>query len=153
MSPKRPTRSAARRIAVCGFAALAIVLATGAPASATVGETIVPTTGPPTTVVTVSGSGFAANEFVDVYFDTTDVALVATTDTGGFSGIGVTVPASAVPGRHWISAGGRRSGIAIQKAFLVRTNWSQYKWSSALRGWNPFENVLSPSTVPGLELA
>ena len=36
--------------------------------------TITPTVGPPTTRITVSGTGFGANEAVDVYFDTKHLA-------------------------------------------------------------------------------
>jgi len=36
---------------------------------------ITPKVGPPRTTVTVNGSGFAAGEPVDVYFDTADLAL------------------------------------------------------------------------------
>src|SRR5581483_2341997 len=87
------------------------------------------------------------------FFDTTDVALAGTDSAGNVSGVTIAVPASAVPGRHWISLEGRHTGLFAQQPFVVRTNWPQYKYSAAHRGYNAFENVLSPSTVPGLELA
>jgi hypothetical protein len=46
------------------------VAATAAPRVA-----LTPASGPPTTTVTVSGTGFAPYEGVDLYFDTTDLAL------------------------------------------------------------------------------
>jgi hypothetical protein len=47
--------------------------------------------------------GFRASTAVDIYFDTTDMALAITSGTGAFSGIGIQVPASAVPGTHWVT--------------------------------------------------
>ena len=48
--------------------------------------TVSPTTGPPTDKVAVSGTGFGADEAVNVYFDTTDLALAATGPSGSFTG-------------------------------------------------------------------
>src|SRR5206468_11666533 len=63
----------------------------------------------------------------------------------------IRVPASAVPGRHWISGVGRQSGFSAQKSFVVKTNWVTQGFSNAHRGLNPFENVLSPANVGGLQ--
>jgi outer membrane protein assembly factor BamB len=111
------------------------------------------TSGPPTGTVTVSGSGFGAAEAVDVYFDTTDEALTVTSATGAFSGVKVSVPASAVPGAHWVTAAGRHSGLAAQAKFTVNTNWSQYRYSSLHKGSNPYENVLNPGNVGTMDQA
>jgi outer membrane protein assembly factor BamB len=105
------------------------------------------TSGPPTGTVTVSGSGFGAREAVDVYFDTTDETLTVTSASGTFHGVTVGVPASAVPGTHWVTAVGRHSGLAAQAKFTVNTNWSQYRYSSLHKGSDPFENVLNPGNV------
>ena len=43
-----------------------------------------PKSGPPTTKLNVSGSGFSPNSAVDIYFDTTDEILVITDGTGAF---------------------------------------------------------------------
>jgi outer membrane protein assembly factor BamB len=43
--------------------------------------------------------------------------------------------------------------LAAQNPFTVRTNWSQFHYGPQHRGYNPYENVLSPSTVAGLEEA
>jgi outer membrane protein assembly factor BamB len=112
-----------------------------------------PTTGPPTSTVTVSGSGFGDLEAVDVYFDTTDEALTVTTAAGTFKGVTLTVPASAVPGAHWLTAVGRHSGLAAQAQFTVNTNWTQYRYSSLHKGSNPYENVLSPDNVGDMDQA
>ena len=81
------------------------------PAPVTVAATahvrLSPGSGEPSSTVTVSGSGFGALEAVDVYFDTTDEALTVTSATGAFHGVKVSVPASAVPGTHWVTAAGR----------------------------------------------
>ncbi|HEX9376954.1 MAG TPA: IPT/TIG domain-containing protein, partial [Actinomycetota bacterium] len=85
----------------------------------TLGITISTTSGPPRTVVTVNGSGFAANEAVDLFFDTTDLVLAIAGANGTFAGMALRVPRSAEPGAHWITAGGRRSGNGAQKPFTV----------------------------------
>src|ERR1035438_1711608 len=74
--------------------------------------TVSPKSGPPTEEAAVSGTGFGANQAVDIYFDTTDLALVATGPSGAFNGIRLTIPASATPARHWITAVGWQHGLA-----------------------------------------
>jgi outer membrane protein assembly factor BamB len=104
-------------------------------------------TGPPASVVSVSGTGFGAREGVDVFVDTADQALAGTGPAGSFGPMPVTIGASAVPGRHWISAEGRRSGVFAQTAFTVDTNWPQFGYSASHDGYNPYENVLSAANV------
>jgi outer membrane protein assembly factor BamB len=111
------------------------------------------TSGPPTTNLLVSGGGFPASTAVDIYFDTTDVALAVTSAMGAFSGIALKVPAAAVPGTHWVTGVARgTSGKAAQASFLVQTNWAQFQYSNLHKGVNPFENVLSPTTVGSIDL-
>ncbi len=112
-----------------------------------------PSTGPPTTTVTVAGGGFGAFETVDVYFDTTDEALAATNANGYFAGITMKVPASAVPGAHWVTAEGRHSGLSAQHPFTVATSWDQFGRVPRHTHVNPFENVLSPGNVSGMDEA
>jgi glucose dehydrogenase len=100
----------------------------------------------------VSGSNFGSYEAVDVYFDTTDEALVSTNAQGQFSG-SIQVPASAVPGTHWVTAVGRHSGRSAQASFLVQTDWAQFRDTSQHKGTNPYENVLSPANVTDLDVA
>jgi len=64
----------------------------------------VPTSGPPGTPITVSGSSFGAGDAVDVYFDATPLALAVTDGNGSFGGIVIYVPANAAPGPHQVSA-------------------------------------------------
>ncbi|HXJ66234.1 MAG TPA: PQQ-binding-like beta-propeller repeat protein [Actinomycetota bacterium] len=112
-----------------------------------------PKVGPPRTPVTVNGSGFAASEPVDLYFDTTDLALAIAGADGTFGGMTIRVPATAEPGAHWISAVGRRSGTGSQMSFVVRTNWPQRGRVARHAGSNPTENLIDPGTVPDLEEA
>jgi hypothetical protein len=111
-----------------------------------------PSSASPTVAVTATGSGFNAQEAVDVYFDTSDLSLGATSATGAFS-CTLKVPSIAAPGTHWITAIGRRSGLAVQKSLTVRTNWAQFHNGHVHRGYNLYENVLSPSSVYGLDEA
>jgi hypothetical protein len=132
--------------------ALAAFAFLAAPASASLGISLSKSSGPPTSVTRVQGSGFGANEAVDVFFDTSDLALAVTDGTGAFGPVAITVPASAVPGRHWLTAVGRRSGLAAQARFLVQTDWAQFRFGPQHKGFNPFENVLNPTNVAGLDL-
>ena len=115
------------------------------------GIVLTPGTGPPTGTVTVSGAGFGAFEAVDVYFDTTDQALASASGTGTFAGITVQVPASAAPGTHYITAVARHSGFSAQAPVTVSTSWAQFHYSGKHKGSNPYENVLSPATVSGID--
>jgi hypothetical protein len=110
---------------------------------------LAPTVGPPTTQTTVTGAHFGNNETVDIYFDTTDLVLAATSSSGAFTQ-NLPVPAAAAPGQHWITALGRSSGLSAQTAFMVRTDWAQFRYGPRHSGDNPFENVLTPGNVSGL---
>jgi outer membrane protein assembly factor BamB len=134
------------------------VIAHGAAATSPAGFTMTAeivvssSTGPPTTMVTVSGTGFGVGEGVDVIFDTTGAALAGADGTGSFGPITVTVPASTTPGTHSISAEGRQSMLFAQAAFTVATNWPQFRDQPGHHGHNGTENVLSPATVSGMDL-
>jgi glucose dehydrogenase len=133
--------------------ALVVVLGTMSPALAVPALTVTPLAGPPTSSVTVGGTGYAANETVEIYFDTIKLQLASTNGSGAFSGIVIEVPSSAKPGNHWITAEGRRSGFSAQKPFTVRTNWTQFGRLPRHKHYNPFENTLFSSNVAGLEEA
>ncbi len=109
------------------------------------------TSGPPTSTVTVTGSHFGAYETVDVYFDTKDEKLASTSASGAFV-IRITVPVSASPGDHWVTASGRRSGLSAQAPFLVRTNWSEFGATNDRDGYNQYENVIDPRNASSLSL-
>src|SRR5579863_1313337 len=148
------TRKRVAKLALFLCASMTIGLSSVRTASAAgVTLTLSSTAGPPTSNLLVSAGGFPASIAVDIYFDTTDVALAVTSGTGAFSGIALKVPASAVPGSHWVTAVARgTSGKAAQASFLVQTNWAQFHYSVLHKSLNPYENVLSPTTVGSISL-
>lgn len=73
-----------------------------------------------------------------MYVDTTDSALLVTNSLGALAGT-VTIPGSAVPGAHWITAGGRRSGLRAQAQFRVQTDWAQRGSSASHPGYKPVD--------------
>lgn len=110
-------------------------------------------TGPPTSKVAVSGTGFPANSAIDIYFDTTDLALTAASGTGTFSKIPLQVPSSALPGAHYITAIARTNSTAAQIAFVVSTSWAQFGFAPTGQRNNPYENVLAPWNVGQMDIA
>ncbi|RJR34844.1 MAG: hypothetical protein C4567_15125 [Deltaproteobacteria bacterium] len=109
-----------------------------------------PAKGPPKKQLTITGAEFEAFEAVDIFFDLDDLALTVSDSTGQFSAT-LKVPATAAPGTHWVTAIGRRSGLAAQKAFSVNTNWYQYRYNTSRTGFNPHENVLRVGNVGDLQ--
>jgi outer membrane protein assembly factor BamB len=105
-----------------------------------------PPTGPPTSVITVSGSGFAPNTLIGVAFGKTIEASVLTNGSGSFQ-TSIQIPAGAQPGGHPISAM-LGTTVLASKSFLVRTNWPQFGFNAAGSRWNPYENTLSVLTAP-----
>jgi outer membrane protein assembly factor BamB len=121
-------------------------------AAVTAGITLKPGIGPPTTKVTVNGTGFGATETVAVDFGATQVATATTSSTGTFSTT-FPVPKSALPGNDPVTATGDTSGRSATSNFLVQTDWAEYRFGPANTGYNPYENVIGPSNVAGLKTA
>src|SRR5262249_52000306 len=100
------------RSRVLTVAAAGGVLAGGvsaAPAAAVgTSVTLKRSAGPPPSKVTVTGAGFGASETVLVDFSGTQVATGITSSTGAFSAT-FTVPKSALPGNHPVTAAGQTS--------------------------------------------
>jgi len=111
-----------------------------------------PSDGPPTTKLLVSGSHFSPFAAIDIYFDTADKALAIADGSGSFSHIAIQVPASALPGQHWVSAVQRAGATGAQAPFRVNTNWAQFGFTSRHKRLNLYENVLSPATVGSIDL-
>ena len=65
--------------------------------------------GPPTQKVTVTGTGFAATQLFDIYFDTADLCVTASSAAGAIS-CAITVPKDAQPQQLWFTLA-QRSGI------------------------------------------
>jgi outer membrane protein assembly factor BamB len=110
-----------------------------------------PSSGPPTTNLRVSGSGFAPNAKIDIYFGTQDEAVAMTNGSGSFSQIAIPAPASALPGAHWVSAVERSGHSGAQATFLVSTSWKQFHRHNMVR-WNQYENVLNVNNVGSLQV-
>jgi eukaryotic-like serine/threonine-protein kinase len=109
-------------------------------------------TGPPTSQILVSGTGFEPNVGVDIYFDTKDEVLVVTDGRGRFEKAKGYAPKQARPGQHWVTALERNNDKGAQMPFLVQTDWSQFRFGPEREGSNPFENVLNPHTVGDLNV-
>src|SRR3954452_22812880 len=108
--------------------------------------------GPPTSTVTVTGSGFTASTLVDIYFDINDVCLSIASDAGAVS-CSIKIPKEAQPQTHWISAVQRDNFTGAQKPFIVRTDWPQFHGLNAKHtGFNPYENVINQSNVRNLDI-
>jgi outer membrane protein assembly factor BamB len=137
-----------------GAAATCVVLFAPAASAmaATPALTLTPGFGPPGVSVTVKGSGFGATEAVDVYFDSTDMVVAATSSTGAFS-TSFTVPAATPTGTHWVSAVGRASGLSAQHSFGVHENWPEFGYNALGQRANPYETALNASNVGNLEEA
>src|SRR4051794_18318903 len=125
------------RTVMAGLVA-ALVLGAAAPALAAPTATLTPAGGPPTTSVSITGAGFTASTSVDVFFDTTDIGLAATSATGAVA-VTVPVPASAAFGTHWITLDERQTHTAAQAQFFVRTNWAQDGFGPQGRRFNEYE--------------
>jgi outer membrane protein assembly factor BamB len=113
--------------------------------------TLVPSVGRPTATIKAIGAGFAPNEVVDLIFDETVLSHAASGPDGTFSK-SVTIPRTAIPGDHTVTATGETSGASASAQFLVRTDWPQFHFDVAHTGQNPYENVLSQSSVEALSL-
>ena len=109
------------------------------------------TVGPPSTVTKANGSGYSADDAVTITFDTTTVATTTSSSTGTFAAP-FTVPASATPGPHTVSAFDG-AGLGASATFTLQTNWASPRFAPAGTGFNPYENVLSPANVGRLTLA
>lgn len=152
----RPTARVSRAgtIAVVGMmialAARSVVFPEGVqalPAAASI--TLSPRVGPPTTAVTVHGSGFGANEGITLRFGHKPVATPTTDGSGRFTAT-FDVPKGAGPGSHPVKAKGGVSGLRAKATFTARTDWPQFRFDPIHSGANPYENVLTPRNVGNL---
>jgi uncharacterized protein YkwD len=84
--------------------------------------------GSPSSVVTVTGSGFSAGETVRIYWDST---LLTSTTAGSAGSISrnISVP-QTVRGSHTVSATGQTSGSSAQAPFTVVPRASLYRTSA-----------------------
>jgi outer membrane protein assembly factor BamB len=111
-----------------------------------------PPGGPPTTSFSIAGTGFAPGETLAISWDGGAIASETADASGAFSDVQAQAPVDAQPGNHQVVVTGRSSGRTAQRAFLVRTNWTQAGFSAGNSRYNNYENVLSPANVSGLTL-
>ena len=133
-------------IIVLGMLALA---STQSAATATL--KLSPSAGAPSSNITASGTGFGANESVQILFDSTNVGTATTSSSGAFTKV-VQVPRTASPGAHTVQATGLTSGIKVSQTFTVRTDWPTFHINAQHTGLNRTENVLNSSNVSRLQL-
>jgi outer membrane protein assembly factor BamB len=118
------------------------------PARATGVLTVSPGIGPPGTLVTLTGGGFVPNEAVQIEFDGA-VLMIRWVDATGTLSTQIGVPKYAKPGPHTFLALGV-SQHADSGAFFVLVEWRQFHFEPRQTGWNPYEVLLRPDTVPRL---
>ena len=105
---------------------------------------------PQTASVILYGAGYGANEGVTIYLDKNEVALVGADSSGNFT-YSFTVPGSAKSGQHWLSAEGRTSEAFAQASLWVRSDWTGMHNDAKRRGFQPYENDLSPTNVDQMD--
>lgn len=105
--------------------------------------------GPPTSRILISGRGFYPNRTLALYFDTQPLGQAKTDASGAFYNAAIDVPSSAPPGRHAVVVSDP-TGTRLQRRFEVATDWVEFGFDGNGSRANPFENVLSPSTVGSL---
>jgi len=135
-------------LALLACATIALLVSPAATVSAALQATIVlsKTSGPPGSKTTVQGSGYQANELVDVFEDT---SLITTTPADGSGAFSVTIKIQTFfgPGDIQIKGVGESSGLSAEATFTIRTNWPQFHFDAAHTGSNPFENLIYPNNV------
>jgi outer membrane protein assembly factor BamB len=134
---------------VC-LAGIALLLVAGPCLAQTPEITLSKKIGPPTTAILVSGSGFPPSVAVYIYFDTAELVSTTTNGAGSFTDVGVNVPATATPGEHKVGAKVVQSNESASTSFLVRTDWSEKGFRAEGTRFNPYENVLDPTTAKNL---
>jgi subtilisin family serine protease len=104
----------------CGAGPLTFTFSNGKsyPVNVTACITADPRSGPPGTMVTVTGSGYSASEIVDVFFDG-DMVRTVNANAQGQVNATFNVPASASSGQHDVTASGQTSGLAAVARFRV----------------------------------
>ena len=113
-----------------------------------------PDTATPGQQVIVTGSGFQANEAVDIYWDSTvnNALATATADANGNINQAITVPALATPGSHSLIAVGRTSGLSFTTPIATDTNWGDFGFDNAHHRENIHEYLLGAGNVANLQL-
>lgn len=108
--------------------------------------TVNPPSGPPTSPITVKGTGFPKFSNILLYFDRYPVFTI-TAQQGSFTA-NIHVPSASRPGpdHHIRATYGQQQEIDIP--FKVETNWPQFGFSRTGTRDNRVENLLAKSNVP-----
>lgn len=101
---------------------------------------------------TAVGSGFQANESVNLYWNDTSSLVLATTsaDANGNISQAVTIPTSATPGSNTLIGVGQTSGSTFPAPVTINTNWGDFGFDPAHHRANPYEYGLGAGNVAGL---
>jgi len=112
-----------------------------------------PASASPATNVTVSGSGFQANESVNLYWNNSSGTALATTTADGSGNISVVVqiPQSA-SGSNNLIAIGQTSAKTFTAPVTINTNWTHLGFDLANHRQNYYEFTLSTANVSQLKL-
>jgi outer membrane protein assembly factor BamB len=105
--------------------------------------------------VGISGTGFGKDETVRIYFGSSKIATAKAGRTGKFGPVRITVPVSATPGRHRMSARGLRPKLSATVWLTVPADgadWPQSRFGPDQDGYNPAENRISPADASLLHL-
>lgn len=103
--------------------------------------------------ITIAGSGFNANESVNLYWDSTSTLLTTTTaNANGCVNLSVALSASATPGSHNILGIGQGSSISLTAPVSINTNWGDFGLGEAIHRVNAYENSISTANVGLLKL-
>ena len=137
-------------LTVLGLSFLATTVVLKHAKAASTGIALSPASGPPTTVVTITGTDFGSGEEVEIAFDGTDVGDTTTSATGSFT-FAEFISKSTSPGPHIIRATGESSGLSVQATFLVQTNWTAFGFNVPRTRYNPFENTLTTANASQLQ--
>jgi outer membrane protein assembly factor BamB len=108
----------AKTSSLVGFVMLAVIAGQGLASAEAPTLSLEPTTGPPTTRVDVTGTGFQPEEVVGLSFDAKARGTASADMTGAFSKT-IGVPRSASAGDHQVAATGQTSSLVASATFTV----------------------------------
>ena len=113
-----------------------------------------PTTSPPGQSVTVTGTGFQANESVQIHWDSVSGPLLQTTlaNTNGNIRQAITIPSTAIPGINRLIAQGQTSELSFTASINIDTDWGDFGFDDAHQRENTFDQEISTSNVGNLQL-
>ncbi len=113
-----------------------------------------PSTTPPGTKITLTGSGYQPNKSVQVFLNSSSGAQLATltADNNGNINHSITIPPATTPGAHNIVGVGQTSGTTFSTSVSVDTAWGDFGFDYAHHRENYYENQLNTSNVANLQL-